>query len=83
MRCRDRKCYHRPTCFIGMVNMDNVTRIGVSLEPELLAKFDELIASKGYVTRSEAFRDLIRDALTKETLQEEDAKVCGTVTLLV
>ena len=82
MRCRDRKCYHRPTRFIGTVDMDNVTRIGVSLEPDLLAKFDELIARKGYVTRSEAFRDLIRETLTKETLQEEDSKVCGTVTLL-
>jgi CopG family nickel-responsive transcriptional regulator len=62
--------------------MDNVTRIGVSLEPELLGKFDEMIARMGYVTRSEAFRDLIRDALTKEVLRDENAKVCGTVTLL-
>jgi CopG family nickel-responsive transcriptional regulator len=40
-------------------------RIGVSLEDELLAKFDRLIAEKGYENRSEAIRDLIRDALVQ------------------
>ena len=40
-----------------------VERIGVSLEKELLAQFDRLIADKGYVNRSEAIRDLIREAL--------------------
>ena len=33
-------------------------RIGVSLEDDLLARFDRLIAEKGYVNRSEAIRDL-------------------------
>lgn len=37
-----------------------VTRISVSLEPELLEPFDELIAKKGYISRSEAVRDAIR-----------------------
>ncbi len=40
-------------------------RIGVSLEDDLLAKFDRLIAEKGYENRSEAVRDLIRDALVQ------------------
>lgn len=40
-------------------------RIGISLEAELLAQFDRLIAGKGYVNRSEAVRDLIRDALVQ------------------
>lgn len=61
--------------------VDNVTRIGVSLEPELLTKFDEMIEQKGYQTRSEAFRDLIRDALTQSFLQDDEARVCGTITL--
>ncbi len=42
-------------------------RIGVSLEDELLAKFDRLIAEKGYENRSEAIRDLIRDALVQRS----------------
>ena len=62
--------------------MDNVTRIGVSIEPDLLDKFDQLIGQKGYVTRSEAFRDLIRDALTQSFIKKDDMQVCGTITLL-
>jgi CopG family transcriptional regulator, nickel-responsive regulator len=45
-------------------------RIGISLEDELLARFDELIAEKGYATRSEAIRDLIRDALVQRAWKE-------------
>jgi len=62
--------------------MDNVTRIGVSIEPDLLDRFDQMIARKGYVTRSEAFRDLIRDALTQTFVQDETSQVCGTITLI-
>ncbi len=40
-------------------------RIGISLEDDLLALFDRLIAEKGYVNRSEAVRDLIREALVQ------------------
>ena len=42
-----------------------VERIGISLERELLQRFDELIEEKGYQNRSEAVRDLIRDALVQ------------------
>lgn len=62
--------------------MDNVTRIGVSIEPDLLEKFDRMIAQKGYATRSEAFRDLIRDALSQNAIQDEDSRACGTITLI-
>jgi CopG family nickel-responsive transcriptional regulator len=40
-------------------------RIGISLEDELLQRFDELIEEKGYVNRSEAVRDLIRGELVQ------------------
>src|SRR5512137_158318 len=40
-------------------------RIGISLEEDLLAQFDRLIAEKGYVNRSEAVRDLIRESLVQ------------------
>ena len=40
-------------------------RIGISMEQDLLAQFDRLIAEKGYVNRSEAVRDLIRDSLVQ------------------
>jgi CopG family transcriptional regulator, nickel-responsive regulator len=48
-------------------------RIGISLEDDLLAKFDRLIAEKGYVNRSEAVRDLIREAL----VQREWSRAAG------
>jgi len=47
-------------------------RIGVSLEEELLTRFDELIAERGYENRSEAIRDLIRDALVQRAWERSD-----------
>jgi CopG family nickel-responsive transcriptional regulator len=48
-------------------------RIGISLEDELLVLFDRLIAEKGYASRSEAVRDLIREAL----VQREWSRAAG------
>lgn len=62
--------------------MDKVTRIGVSIEPELLKEFDDLIGKKGYSARSEALRDLIRNALAEETWRIDTSDVVGTVNLL-
>jgi CopG family nickel-responsive transcriptional regulator len=45
-------------------------RIGISLEEDLLEQFDRLIAEKGYVNRSEAIRDLIRDSLVQREWAE-------------
>ncbi|HTT71231.1 MAG TPA: nickel-responsive transcriptional regulator NikR [Anaeromyxobacteraceae bacterium] len=49
-------------------------RIGISLEDDLLQQFDALIAEKGYVNRSEAIRDLIRDALVQRAWSESDGE---------
>ncbi|BDG01812.1 nickel-responsive transcriptional regulator NikR [Anaeromyxobacter oryzae] len=49
-------------------------RIGVSLEDDLLSRFDRLIGEKGYVNRSEAIRDLIRDALVQREWSESPAR---------
>ena len=62
--------------------MEGVTRIGVSLEPELLEKFDNSIRSKGYVSRSEAVRDLIRDSLAENEWKNEDQWMVGTIVLI-
>jgi CopG family nickel-responsive transcriptional regulator len=48
-------------------------RIGISLDQELLREFDQLIDEKGYVNRSEAIRDLIRDALVQREWAAEQA----------
>ena len=62
--------------------MDKVTRIGISLEPELLKEFDVLVAGKGYTNRSEAIRDIIRSALTDERWKDSEAEVVGTITIV-
>ena len=51
-----------------------IERIGISLEADLLAQFDRLIAGKGYENRSEAVRDLIRDALVQREWSESKGR---------
>jgi len=46
--------------------MADLTRITISLESALLEAFDRSNLAKGYSTRSEAIRDLIRDYLIRE-----------------
>ncbi len=58
-----------------------VERIGVSLERPLLAEFDELVAGRGYPSRSEALRGLIREALVRRR-QEAKGRVVGTITFV-
>jgi CopG family nickel-responsive transcriptional regulator len=62
--------------------MSALSRIGVAIDSSLLEKFDDLIARQGYTNRSEAFRDLIRDALIEKTTERPDSLVVGTVTLV-
>jgi len=61
--------------------MSDIIRFGVSLEKELLEKFDKLIKEKKYSNRSEAIRDLIRENLVKREWIE-GKEVAGTITLV-
>ena len=63
--------------------MSNLVRFGVSIDKKLLHKFDALIADKGYSSRSEAFRDMIRDVLVRNSWEsEKDKPHVATVTLV-
>jgi CopG family transcriptional regulator, nickel-responsive regulator len=62
--------------------MADLSRIGVSLDSELLRRFDSFISDKGYQNGSEAFRDLIRDRLVGSVVVAANALVVGTVTLI-
>jgi CopG family nickel-responsive transcriptional regulator len=62
--------------------MSGVMRFGVSLDESLLAKFDRVIARKGYTNRSEAIRDLIRDSLVREQWDLGTEQAVGTITLV-
>ena len=62
--------------------MAEVTRFGVSLDEKLLRQFDRLIVRKGYANRSEAIRDLIREALVREQWEIGTDEAVGTITLV-
>jgi CopG family transcriptional regulator, nickel-responsive regulator len=62
--------------------MGELSRIGVAIDADLLRRFDELIAARGYTNRSEAFRDLIREELVEQAWESPDSDVVGTVTLV-
>ena len=48
----------------------------ISLEDDLAESFDQLIEEKGYQSRSEAFRDLLRGALGEQKLRAGKARHC-------
>lgn len=62
--------------------MNQVERIGVSLDKKLLSKFDDLITKQGYQSRSEAIRDLIRQQLSSERLSNPKASAVAAVFLV-
>ena len=62
--------------------MPELTRISISLENNLLTAFDRSTTAKGYATRSEAIRDLIRDRLIREEAQSAAGEQVAVVTLV-
>ena len=62
--------------------MSQLMRFGVSMEKELLGSFDRYIAEKGYRSRSEAVRDLVRQELSRAACESPEARAVGSVTLL-
>lgn len=62
--------------------MDNVTRFGVSVEPDLLGDFDAIIRRQGYTTRSEAVRDLVRKMIADDRMAAGNPHVAGTLTIM-
>ena len=59
-----------------------VERIGISLEKNLLTRFDKLIKQKGYANRSEAVRDLIRERLIEQAWAAPRGEAVGAVFLI-
>ena len=67
---------------VKRVTMENITRFGVSIEPDLLKKFDKIIKKKGYTNRSEAIRDIIRKNLITEKTEDPNSEAIGTLTMI-
>ena len=57
-----------------------MTVVSVTIPGELLKKFDELIKTRGYYSRSEAFRDAIRNLIAEAELAKmETSNVAATI----
>lgn len=56
-------------------------RFGVSMEGSLLRKFDQYVQQRGYENRSEAVRDLVRDALIQRLWEDNQGIVAGSILL--
>ena len=62
--------------------MGNTIRFGVSLDSDLLERFDALCAQRGYETRSEAIRDLLRSTLVEQEWEDSGKDIAATLTLV-
>jgi CopG family nickel-responsive transcriptional regulator len=51
-------------------------RLTISIEDDLADTFDQLMKEKGYQSRSEAFRDLLRGALVNDSVGAGSARHC-------
>ncbi len=58
--------------------MTKLQRFGVSVETDLLDKFDEFIRDGNYQNRSEALRDLMREALVRKQWKEDET-IAGAI----
>ena len=59
-----------------------LVRFGVSLEAGLLERFDALCTERGYASRSEALRDMIRQTLLEERGKLADSPATGVLSLV-
>ncbi|MFO7800682.1 MAG: nickel-responsive transcriptional regulator NikR [Desulfovermiculus sp.] len=62
--------------------MGETIRFGVSLDSDLLERFDKICEERCYQTRSEAIRDLIRKELVHKEWENQNQEVTGTLTLV-
>lgn len=62
--------------------MAKLVRFGVAMEENLLREFDKYIQRKGYRNRSEAIRDLARNAMVQEAWEQEKGEVIAAVALV-
>ncbi len=51
-------------------------RVTISIDDDLLAKFDRYMAMKGYANRSEGMRDAVRRLLADEQVASNDDETC-------
>jgi CopG family nickel-responsive transcriptional regulator len=62
--------------------MEKVKRFGVSIEQNLLNKFDNYIKENKYKNRSEAIRDLIRENFVNNAWEDSNKLVAGAIVIV-
>jgi CopG family nickel-responsive transcriptional regulator len=62
--------------------VSGVVRFSVSLEPDLLDKFDRYCAEQQFATRSEAVRQLLRETLTGHEWLADAEDAAATLTIV-
>ena len=65
-----------------MSSTESTIRFTVSLPKTLLDELDRRLVNKGYASRSELVRDLIRERIVEETWERGDAEVAGVLTIV-
>lgn len=59
-----------------------VNRISISLPDELQSELDEMVASRGFESRSQAINDMLRQHLVEHKRQTGTQVMVGTITIL-
>ncbi len=67
---------------IDIPNVEETIRFSVSLPRALLEELDRRVVKKGYASRSELVRDLIRERIVEETWERGDEEVAGVLTIV-
>ncbi len=65
-----------------MTTSDETIRFSVSLPKPLLDELDQRVIGKGYASRSELVRDLIRERLVEDAWERGDEDVAGVLTIV-
>jgi len=65
-----------------MQNSGETIRFSVSLPRPLLDELDRRVVGKGYASRSELVRDLIRERLVEEIWEDDGEDVAGVLTIV-
>jgi CopG family nickel-responsive transcriptional regulator len=64
-----------------MAKEEHVSRFSVSLPDTLLAELDRRVIRRGYASRSEFVRDLIRERMVEDKWKTETESVVGVLTI--
>jgi CopG family nickel-responsive transcriptional regulator len=62
--------------------MEKLKRFGVSIEENLLSKFDVFIRARKYRNRSEAIRDLIREKFVNDSWENSSTSAAGAIIIV-